>query len=151
MPLLLDVLIDDSDLVGQVARATGADLTPMYRAIGEELTRTTKRRFRDERDPEGNRWAPLAESTLRGKKESKILTGRTKRLRAVAYRAARDRVAVGPTVIYGRVHQKGIGERTALSSGRRMPAIPARPYVGLSVNDRAEVQAIARDFYAELL
>lgn len=130
---------------------SGVDLTPMYRSIGEELSRTTKRRFRDEVDPEGNRWAPLAASTLARKKESKILTGKTKRLRAVAYRAERDRVAVGPTVIYGRIHQKGIGERTALSSKRRMPAIPARPYIGLSVNDRAEIKSIAGDFLAGIL
>ena len=151
VPFLLDTAIDDADLVGAASRVTGADLTPMYRSIGEELTRSTKQRFRDERDPEGNPWVPLAESTLARKKESKILTGRTKRLRQVAYRAAKDRVAVGPTVIYGRVHQKGIEERSALSTQQRMPAIPARPYVGLSVNARAEVRSIAADFYAGLL
>lgn len=151
MPLILDTVIDDSDLVGAANRVEGADHEPMYRSIGEELTRSTKQRFRDERDPEGNPWAPLAESTLAQKNESKILTGRTKRLRQVAYRAGKDRVAVGPTVLYGPVHQKGIGERTALSSGRRMPAIPARRYVGLSVNDRDEIRSIASDFYAGLV
>lgn len=151
VPLLLDTLIDDADLVGVASRVVGADLEPMYRSIGEELSRTTKQRFRDQKDPQGNPWVPLAESTLARKKEKLILTGRTKRLRAVTYRAAKDRVAVGPTVIYGRVHQLGIGARTALSSGQQMPAIPARPYVGLSVNDREEVRQIAADFYAGLV
>ena len=39
--------------------ATGKDLKPILRSIGEELVNSTKRRFHKEEAPDGSKWALL--------------------------------------------------------------------------------------------
>jgi len=51
-----------------------------------------------------------------------------------AFRAARDEVQVGSNLIYAATHQFGDPARN----------IPARPFLGLSTDDRTEILALAQ-------
>ena len=130
----------------------GRDATPLMRDIGEHLLNTTRDRFDSQTDPDGNPWAPLSDDTKRRKKRNadKILT-RDGDLRGnLAYRTGRDAVEIGSPSIYAGTHQHGAlkGAFGTTSRGGPIPwgDIPARPFLGLSEADRAEIEELARDY-----
>lgn len=144
----------------------GADLQPAWRDIGEYLLNSTRERFDREQAPDGTPWEPLAESTLRrkmlkgvgrgkGKPRKSLTTGRgntkvgaIRRLASnqilvesgnlrdlMRYQATREGLRFGSDRVYAAIQQFG-----GADVGR--PDIPARPFLGLSAADRAEVLAI---------
>lgn len=145
-----------------------SDLKPAMRTIGEYLVESTKRRFAAGVDPEGDRWAPNRPVTIArylarfksshtktgalsaaGRKRSgakKPLVGESKSLSTtIHYRADRTSVAVGSPMEYAAVHQFG-AHRGAFGKTRRGAPIPwgdipARPFLGLSDEDRGRIAA----------
>lgn len=153
----------------------GGDLKPAFQDIGEYLDLTTRQRFDREQAPDGTPWEPLAESTLRRKMLGGVRRGKgekrrrlTKRrggtkvgaIRALTgsrvlvdsgslrdtlrYRADRGGVEFGTDRVYGAIHQFG-GEDVG------KPEIPARPYLGLSADDKAEVLEILQGHLRRVL
>lgn len=127
-----------------------SDTTPIMRAIGTGLVANTQGRFDAEVDPDGNAWAPLEPVYAAGKRGPGILreSGMRGGLQgSITYRAGRDQVTVGTNKIYGAIHQFGgeilpkhgkflifsLGGRTVKA---RSVTIPARPYLGVSSEDR---------------
>ena len=149
----LDIEIDDAELRRELTRLLAAvgDLRPALREIGEVLVRSTKQRFHDERDPDGQRWEPNADATLRAYlrrrqgralRGKKILTGRGTLADSIAYRLeGQTAVAVGTPRDYGAMHQFG---GTRADHPHLWGNIPARPYLGISDEDRADISAILR-------
>lgn len=119
---------------------------PALDEIGSSLVTSTQMRFEPQEGPDGTKWKGLAEST-------KARRGRTRRggtasiLRDQAdlYDSLTHKVApsvgvtVGVTRVYGRIHQLG-GQA---GRGHKV-TIEARPYLGLSDADRAEIDQILR-------
>jgi len=118
------------------------DLEPLWRDIGEYLLQSIDARFDAQVDPEGTPWAPLAPSTRRRKRGSKILTERG-HLRDIAYQVHPDGLDVGTNMIYGAIQQLGGQAGGGVE-------IPARPYLGLSADDVDEIEALVADFVAGL-
>lgn len=149
----IDVLgIDDVQRrLGSLA-AAGRDLRPVMEDIGEHLVRTTKDRFRDQRDPQGAPWAPLSESTRQRKKRNKvrILTLDGFLGGTIAFRASSDEVLTGSPLIYAGTHQFGAKEGSYGTTSRGSPIpwgdIPAREFVGLSDDDRDATLDIVSDY-----
>lgn len=127
-----------------------SDTTPIMRAIGTGLVTSTQDRMDDGVGPDGSAWAPLNPVYAAGKKGPGILRERGMRgglQSSITYRAGRDQVAVGSNKIYAAIHQHG-GVITPKGSGRlvfrlgnrvvhaRSVTIPARPYLGVSSDDR---------------
>lgn len=114
--------------------------------VGEYLLGSIERRFRAQKDPEGNDWKPLSEMTLASRKRRKktstkilIESGNLKGL--MHWRATDEAVEVGTNLIYGAMQQFG-----GYAKLRGKPVyIPPRPYLGLSAQDRDEVQNIVID------
>ncbi len=136
--------------LGKLAR-TGANLRPVLTSIGEAMVESTKLRFRDSHAPDGGRWAPLSPVTvaLRRKGSSKPLLD-TGRLRNSITRAVGVRdVVIGTNVIYAGTHQLGArkGQYGKTRRGAPIPwgNVPARPFLGMSLGDKAEILAILRD------
>lgn len=137
------------------AAALLADMTPVYRDIGEYLVESTRRRFADGRDADGLPWRPKSPVTLalyraRGDRaDPRPLFGPTGRLsREVNYLATRDRVEIGSSLVYAAVQQLGARKGQFGRSRRKRPIpwgnIPARPFLGLSADDsRAVVDIVA--------
>ena len=114
----------------------------MLNAIGEALVSGTLERFANEESPDGKKWEPSGRAWTQGLKSRRGRMGKTLqdtgRLRSsIDYAVTADSVLVGSEVEYARIHQMG-GR-----AGRGHTAkIPARPYLGVSKADKAEIKAI---------
>ena len=133
-----DIEIDDRQAVRALAdlRRRGGSMAPALRSIAELLLNSTRARFDAQASPAGEPWAPLKPRALARKKRNrdKILTEEGRLRGTLAYRVGDDWVEVGSPLIYGATHQHGRGP------------IPARPYLGLSAEDAADVREEILDF-----
>ena len=150
----IEITVDDAEIRRALGKLNGAvkDMTPVMRDIGEHLLNTTRERFVDQKAPDGTHWAPLSRTTKRRKRRNrdKILTERGFLRGNLTYRADVKSVRVGSPSIYAGAHQLG-AERGAFGttgSGRPIPwgDIPARPFLGLSDDDRDEVVRLVERF-----
>ncbi|MEW6670219.1 MAG: phage virion morphogenesis protein [Thermodesulfobacteriota bacterium] len=95
-----------SDLGGKVK-----DPSPVMKAIGEYMLRSTEDRFRSQGPaPDGTPWAPLSRSTLRRKKHRKILTETTALRSSIHYQLmgqAAVAVGTGRNIPYAAIQQLG--------------------------------------------
>lgn len=113
------------------------DTTTLMPRLGEYLKRSTKERFKTQTDPDGTAWQALQPRTLKHKKynKDKVLTLRGQLRSKIGYQPlGKSAVQVGSPSIYAATHQFGRG------------AIPARPYLGLSSEDRNEIIDITLDW-----
>jgi phage virion morphogenesis protein len=155
MPEAFAVQIDDREIRAALQRTLAAtgNLTPVMKAIGERLVRSTEERFDTETAPDGTPWKPLKATTLYGsykKKKStkageptaafsrylsgrKILTLSGELRGSIFSKPGQDQVAVGTGKIYGATHQFGRGK------------IPARPFLGITDADRNEILELLRE------
>lgn len=160
----IQVRLDDAQVqraVGRLIRL-GQDLVPLARAIGVVLVRGTQDRFHDEQDPEGRPWAPLHPDYAALKRGPGILRESGQRgglYGSISFRVhggpQAAAVSVGSNKIYAAIHQLGgtikpvRGEKLFFRDGRgrvwgaaKSVTIPARPYLGLSREDRRAVRDV---------
>ena len=144
----ITIEIDGLDAVqrrlAEIARA-GQDLTPVMAVIGEKLKRSTQDRFSSQTAPDGKPWPPLDLEYAARKKRNrdKVLTLHGELRGSIAYRAAADQVIVGSNEKYAATHQFGSGD-----DGRN---IPARPFLGLSDDDRDVIRVTVADYLEKAL
>lgn len=123
------------------------DLSPLMQGIAFYLENSTIQRFYDEKDPNGNNWQALLPKTLKVKNGagtgSNSMNGILKHsgslVRSITSQFTNNRVEVGTNLIYANVHQWGWTAKN----------IPARPFLGLSLDDRQEIENLTHDFVAE--
>lgn len=122
--------------------ATGTqDTSTLMPRIGEYMQRSTQDRFKSQTGPDGDRWEVLKPRTLERKKHNrdKILTERGYLRKHIYYQlTSPSRVEVFSDRVYAATHQFGRGN------------IPARPFFGLSAEDKEEIGAIVRDWATEM-
>jgi phage virion morphogenesis protein len=125
------------------------------REVGEALVSSIIERFSRQRDPSGNPWQPLAASTVAPStsdykkkgglrkgveerlKKRKILIQSARLRNSITSRTSGTKVYVGTNLIYAPIHQNG-GQ-----AGRsKKVTIPARPFLGISTQDQAEITRI---------
>jgi phage virion morphogenesis protein len=126
--------------LGEIASRM-SNLSPVLKAIGDRIAEQTKRRFEaGGPDPAGDPWAALKPATLKYKKRDKILTESGQLKNSIRYQMiGNNTVNIGTNKIYAAVHQFGFKKRN----------IPARPYLGLSEKNSAEIVGIINDFIME--
>lgn len=162
---------DMRDLLNRL-RARAGSLGPFLKASGELLVDSTKRRFREGRGPDGVEWPQNQPSTILkylerfsssfSKKTGRItkagagratskkpLIGETQSLgRTINYRVSGDRLFIGSPMIYAATQQFG-ARKGQFGRSKRGPIpwgdIPARPFLGLSDQDRRDIVALARE------
>lgn len=164
-----------TDVIDEALRqvlSAADDLAPVFKNIGEYQVGSTKQRFKDEKDPDGERWKDLNPLYKQTKKGPRILTGRTRSLSQIVYQMADSQsVAIGSNLIYARIHQEG-GEIRAKNGGAlvfsmgRAPGgrnsgeqvfrlkkvtIPRRSFLGINVADLERIEEIVRDHFEEAL
>lgn len=140
------------DVALNALQAKLTQLQGLQEAVGELLVSSTKKRFRDGKDPDGTPWAPVD-------RRGKPLTD-TGRLRdSIEYAVAGDTILVGSNLVYALIHQMGgeitpknkkvlafkVGDKTVIA---KKVTIKARPYLGISKEDLEEIQATIGDFIA---
>ncbi len=152
--------VDDRRTLRALKRLEGLGKSRALMAqIGETLVQSTRERFHQSRDPEGRRWQPLNPAYAAGKRGRKILVEAGMRgglMGSIAYRAEDDRVTVGTNKVYAAPHQFGavirpknaarlvfpLGGRAVFA---RQVTIPARPFLGISADDRREIGRVFED------
>lgn len=127
-------------VVGNAARQL-ADRKQLLSTIGEALVSSTSKRFEDGRDPEGKAWEASARAAAEG---GKTLADTGRLMQSIDYAVTPDSVMVGSNVAYARIHQMG----GKAGRGHKV-TIPARPYLGVSQQDKEEVQRILHSFLTE--
>jgi phage virion morphogenesis protein len=160
----IQVKIDDEKVKRLLTKVQikAKNLRSAFKSIGEYMIIEREKCFKEERDPEGNKWKPLKIKTLyssfRGKKYTKkrklnkkfqnflsrrkILT-KDGHLRRTVYKVGRGMVIVAPDKLsedYAALHQ--FGGRT----GRGHNAtIPARVHLGINDDNRKEFVEIIKE------
>ena len=125
------------------------DPSPLLAELGEYGLRSTRARFKTQTAPDGTAWAGLETWYKREKSRNKnrILTLDGYLRSRMTWQFAGDRtVEIGSNLPYAAVHQFGatIKPRAAkvlMFRGHvaKSVTIPARPYLGLSDEDRSEI------------
>lgn len=125
---------------------------PVMKAIGVAMVSSTGERFEDSKAPGGEAWEKLAgpRKSKKGKKADKPLVDTAVLKNSVAAESGKKRVAWGTNVIYAGTHQEGRKNFKA-KSGRDMPNIPARPFVGINDNDIKTAAAILKKHMTKAL
>lgn len=141
----IDIKYDDREVVSALKRLTqaGGDLSAAFAEIGEHLIRSHQDRFARGVDPDGNQWEPLDPKTQARKKKNadKVLIESGDLMGLLHYNASDDALEFGTDRIYGATHQFGDASRN----------IPARPFLGISSEDEAEILNIIEDHIAASL
>lgn len=111
---------------------------PALRDIGGYLKLSHRKRWREGVTPAGEKWVDLSPAyKARKKKKTRrgilVLDGHLRD--ELAYQIVAGDLEFGTNLIYGATHQFGDETRN----------IPARPFLGLSTEDEAEVLAIIND------
>ena len=164
MGININVKIDDREIKKLLSKLSlkAKNLRPAYKSIGEYMIIEREKLFKEERDPEGNKWQPLKIRTLygsyRGKKytkkrklnkqfqnflaKRKILT-KDGHLRRTVYKVGRGMVIIAPDKIseeYAAIHQFG-----GKAGKGRTATIPARPHLGINDENRKEFIEIIKE------
>ncbi len=138
----IDIDIDDQPVRRALQRMedSGADLRPALVDIGEALLLSTEERFSNQVDPDGRPWKPLSPQYRKRKKHPKILTETTNLRGRIHSVVSPGRVEIGTNVVYGAIHQLG-----GQAGRNRAATIPARPYLGVSAEDKGSILEILRE------
>ena len=111
--------------------------------IGEALKSSTQDRFEHGVGPDGTPWEPSQRALKKG---GKTLVNNNILQNSIDWEASDSTVVVGTNNEYARIHQLG-GQ-----AGRgHAVTLPARPYLGLSEEDHAEIREMMRDHLAASL
>ncbi len=153
------VEIDDAEVQRALDRllAAGGDLAPLMRDIGEALLTSTRDRFEAEKGPDGAPWAPLSETTKKRKTRNidRILTEHGYLGGNLAYRAGSGEVEIGSPDKRARTHQFGAAKGAFGATKRGAPVpwgdIPARPFLGLSDEDKDDIRDIVARYLIDAL
>ncbi|MCM1321615.1 MAG: phage virion morphogenesis protein [Bacteroides sp.] len=147
------VTIQDDELRALCSRLNNMALKPADRKqlltdIGVEMETQTKERFETKTTPDGDTWKDLADSTkyyYRKKFGSDdprkgLLYRSGSLLDSIESQPDSWKVLVGATKIYATVHQLGWKEKN----------ISARPYLGLSAENKSDIIGIINGFLARI-
>lgn len=165
--------IDDRevlDALNALARR-GSDLRPALQEIGEQLVQSTKDRFAEQKAPDGTRWEELSPKYQARKKKNQdlILVLNGYLVDSIRYQANAEELRVGSDRKYAAAHQFGFDGEVAVPEHNRLITqafgrklkfpvyqtvgafsrhmdIPARPFLGISDDDRAMVLQVLQEY-----
>lgn len=129
-------------LARQLARRPAA-MAELTDAIGSVVESSTRRRIGEEKTaPDGGRWPGWSEAYGETRHPGQtLLVSRGHLLDSIQAVTTPREAQVGSNLVYAAIHQFG-----GADVGR--PGLPARPWLGLSDADRAEITDLAEDFLA---
>jgi len=149
-----EVEFDDARLMSQLRRMMSAAAQPQtamreIAALGESSTRL---RFRTQAAPDGVAWKKSRKKSGRTLTQAGHLSG------SISSRATSSEAAWGVNRIYAAIHQfggvikprAGKALRFRVAGGfvtAKQVTIPARPFLGISKDDRADILHVLRRHY----
>ena len=149
---MFELEINDADITFALSRIAAAltDPSPVMNEIGMFLVASTGRRFDETKAPDGSTWAARSETTLAIYDRQKATYGavlhKSGTLRqSIFHSYGPDEVTVGSNVLYSAVMQFGAA-KGSLGKGAPWGNIPARPFLGLSEEDKGGVVDIVGEW-----
>ncbi|WP_413207976.1 phage virion morphogenesis protein [Rhodospirillum sp. A1_3_36] len=134
------IVIDRAEIeagAGRLEALANLNVGDLLAKIGGSLVASISQRFETGVGPDGVQWEPSLRAT---EQNGRTLVRRGHLRDSVTHAVTGDAVAVGTNVVYAAIHQFG-GE-----AGREgATVLPARPFLGLSETDGAEIRAIVAD------
>ena len=146
------------------------NLEPLLESFGVSLESSTIERFDTETAPDGSAW----QQSIRAKEEGgQTLTDSAQLRSSIHSEASNGSVRWGSNKIYARIHNEGFDKTVTVGShsrtitqafGRALPGglvvqvasferamkMPARPFLGISAEDEAELVALTEEYAADL-
>lgn len=158
----VSIKVEDSAIQAALRRLSDANagLVPAaMKSIGQYMLAATRQRFQAEQAPDGTPWAPLNPDYAAGKRGSKILQGLGLAgglLGSITAQVDGSSLRIGTNKVYGAIHQFGgvivpkaypalVFRMGGKLCWARKVTIPARPYLGVSATDRAEIPLLVQD------
>lgn len=148
------------DVRRRVAAAIVATDKPdrLMKSIAGTLESSTRRRFRTNKAPDGAPWKPSIRAALNG---GRTLFDKGHLSNSITSASDDHTAMVGTNLIYALIHQVG-GVISAKGGGMlkfSLPGggfaqvakvtIPARPYIGVSIEDRVNIGDLAEKYIAQ--
>jgi phage gpG-like protein len=172
----ISLTVDSRQVLEVLSRLTErfspAGMAPVMQEIGETLAESTQQRFSTSTAPDGSRWAPLKESTVLARL-AKVSGAYSKKTGKLTKKGSTARGGMKPLVATGilqdtiryQIINGGAGVEIGTNRfageweagaavhqfGSRNGKIPARPFLGLSASDEAEVLDILQRFLGQPL
>ncbi len=135
-------------LAERIARLGDMDTRPLMDEAGALLVSQTQRRIDSEKtDPDGTPWQAWSESYAGSRHHGQsLLVASEALLDSIDHIVGLggDSVEWGTNLIYGGSHQNGL-DMSVVGSRRRI-TIPARPYLGISEDNEADLAYLIDDF-----
>ncbi len=139
-------------LAERIARLGRADRGALLDDLGAAVVSQTQRRIGEEKTgPDGERWPAWSASHARTRHGNQsLLVASGNLLDTITHMVSgSESVEIGSNLVYAAAHQFGL-DMSVVSSRRRV-TLPARPYLGLSGDNEADLEAIADDFLRRTL
>lgn len=140
--------IDDREVLAALARVQQriGNMRPLLKEIGEDMAASTKKRFDTTTAPDGNPWLRNSVlSTLLYKEGDTPLTGETGLLHSTINSdvISATAVEIGSPMQYSAMQQFG---GTKAEFPHLWGDVPARPFLGLSEADKANILDLTVDY-----
>ncbi|WP_425092005.1 phage virion morphogenesis protein [Tropicimonas sp. S265A] len=143
---------------GDRLAAAATDMTPLMDAIGALLEQSARDRIEDTNTaPDGTPWPKSLRVEMNQGGKTLLDSGRL--AASLTHIASRDQAEIGSNLIYAGVHQQGAEIRPTSGNALRFQlpdgrfvtvgkvTIPARPYLGASEEDEAEIRELTADYF----
>lgn len=139
---------DLEELEARINRLAGIDFTQLLDDVGGRMASVAKGRIEETKaGPDGTPWPAWSPKYAKGRRSGASLLFDEDNLRFDIHHVVEgNRVEVGSNIPYAGVHQHGSKQATGRGGG-----IPARPYLGMSAEDEADIVLLAQDFVSDLL
>ncbi|CZT36369.1 phage virion morphogenesis protein [Rhizobium sp. 9140] len=158
------ITIDDASINDALARllAAAGNIKPVLKNIGEFEAKVTRRRFIDQKDPNGAPWVALNPLYAKTKKGPGILRGETRSLSQIVWQLAGDGVEIGSNEVYARIHNEGgtirpkTAEALVFSMGGQTfkvqsVKIPKRQFLGFNEASITAILDIVKDHFVDAI
>ncbi|MBS9780883.1 MAG: phage virion morphogenesis protein [Gammaproteobacteria bacterium] len=144
---MIHIEVDDRDFQHSIKRLRGSvNDKKLWAAMGEKLLRTHRKRFLQEKSPEGYKWkersAVSEKIRARGKPKPKhhsILKHQGRLAQTLRYQASHSGLLLGSDLPYAAIHQFG-GKFKMF--GKHTVEMPARPFLGVSKTDGQMIERL---------
>lgn len=139
---------DLAELEARINRLAGIDFTQLLDDVGGRMASVAKGRIEETKaGPDGTPWPAWSPKYAKGRRSGASLLFDEDNLRFDIHHVVEgNRLEVGSNIPYAGVHQHGSKQATGRGGG-----IPARPYLGMSAEDEADIVLLAQDFVSDLL
>jgi len=153
---MIEVKLDNAKVLKALDNLSKASVNPRpaLLSIGEDLVKSTKKRFNESRAPDGTKWAPNTAATLKRKRGTKPLIGEGTLRDQIAYAESGNILTIFSPMEYAATQQFG-AKQGEFGRTRRNTPIPwgkivARPFLGISHEDEHMIIETISDYLASV-